>query len=88
MNLSVLELRQYTLKPGRRDELVELFDREFVTGQEACGMRVLGQFLDADDPDRFVWLRGFAECRPGPPRSPRSTADRSGGNTAPPRTRP
>ncbi len=61
MNLSVFELRQYTLKPGRRDELVELFDREFVTGQEACGMRVLGQFLDADDPDRFVWLRGFAD---------------------------
>ncbi|MBN6040863.1 NIPSNAP family protein [Amycolatopsis sp. 195334CR] len=61
MNLPVLELRQYTLRPGRRDELVELFDREFVTGQEACGMRVLGQFRDADDPDRFVWLRGFAD---------------------------
>ncbi|AXB41870.1 NIPSNAP family protein [Amycolatopsis albispora] len=61
MNLPVVELRQYTLRPGRRDELVELFDREFVTGQEACGMRVLGQFRDADDPDRFVWLRGFAD---------------------------
>ncbi|UJW28925.1 NIPSNAP family protein [Saccharothrix sp. AJ9571] len=61
MTLPVFELRQYTLRPGRRDELVDLFDREFVTGQEACGMRVLGQFRDADDPDRFVWVRGFAD---------------------------
>ena len=55
----IIELRQYTLHPGRRDELIELFDREFVESQEACGMRILGQFRDLDDPDRFVWLRGF-----------------------------
>lgn len=24
-------------------------------------MRVIGQFRDLDDPDRFVWLRGFAD---------------------------
>lgn len=56
----VVELRQYTLHPGRRDALIELFDREFVESQEATGMRVLGQFRDLDDADRFVWLRGFA----------------------------
>lgn len=61
MTLSVFELRQYTLRPGRRDELIELFDRELVTGLEACGMRVIGEFRDVDDPDRFVWLRGFAD---------------------------
>ena len=55
----VLELRQYTLRPGRRDVLIELFDREFVESQEAEGITVLGQFRDLDDPDRFVWLRGF-----------------------------
>ncbi len=58
---AVVELRQYTLKPGRRDELVALFDREFVETQEAFGMKVLGQFRDLDAPDRFVWLRGFAD---------------------------
>src|SRR5258708_966774 len=58
---SVLELRQYTLFPGRRDVLIELFDREFVETQEAVGMRVVGQFRDLDDPDRFVWLRGFRD---------------------------
>jgi quinol monooxygenase YgiN len=56
---SVLELRQYTLHPGRRDELVALFEREFVESQEAAGIRLVATFRDLDDPDRFVWLRGF-----------------------------
>lgn len=57
----VVELRQYALHPGRREELVELFDREFLESQEAVGAEVLGQFRDLDDPDRFVWLRGFPD---------------------------
>ncbi len=57
----VVELRQYTLRPGQRDVLVELFEREFIEPQEAAGMRLIGQFRDLDDPDRFVWLRGFAD---------------------------
>ncbi|WP_407288822.1 NIPSNAP family protein [Streptomyces sp. BP-8] len=57
----MIELRQYTLRSGRRDELIELFDREFVETQEEAGMIVLGQFRDLDDPDRFVWLRGFRD---------------------------
>jgi hypothetical protein len=63
----VVELRQYTLHPGQRDVLVELFDREFIEPQEDVGMRVIGQFRDLDHADRFVWLRGFADmaARPG-----------------------
>jgi NIPSNAP len=56
-----IELRQYTLVPGTRDAFVELFEREFIETQEACGMRLLGIFNDQGDPDRFVWLRGFAD---------------------------
>ena len=56
----VVELRQYRLRPGQREVLIELFDREFVESQEAEGMAVVGQFRDLDDPDRFVWIRGFA----------------------------
>ena len=52
--LAVVELRQYTLRPGRRDGFIELFDREFVETQEETGMAVLGQFRDLGDPDRFV----------------------------------
>jgi hypothetical protein len=57
----VVELRQYTLRPGQRDVLVELFDREFVESQEAVGIELIGQFRDLDRPDRFVWLRGFPD---------------------------
>jgi hypothetical protein len=57
----VLELRQYTLHPGKRDILIDLFDREFVESQEALGIRVIGQFRDLDRPDFFVWLRGFED---------------------------
>ncbi|GAA4581069.1 NIPSNAP family protein [Micromonospora coerulea] len=61
----IVELRQYTLHPGQRDVLINLFDREFVETQEAAGMAVIAQFRDLDDPERFVWLRGFEDmpCR-------------------------
>lgn len=72
---AVIELRQYTLHPGQREVLVELFERELVESQEAVGMRVLGQFRDLDRPDRFVWLRGF----PDMPSRARSLAAFYGG---------
>jgi hypothetical protein len=57
----IVDLRQYTLFPGTRDGFIELFDRELVETQEAAGMRVIGQFRDLGDPNRFVWLRGFPD---------------------------
>lgn len=57
----VFELRQYTLRPGQRERLVELFERHFIEPQEALGMGLPGQFRDLDDPDRFVWLRSFRD---------------------------
>ncbi len=55
----VVELRQYTLKPGRRETLIDIFDSHFIEGQEEAGMTIIGQFRDLDRPDMFVWLRGF-----------------------------
>src|SRR4051794_20087677 len=57
----IVELRQYTLRGGRRDELIALFEREFIESQDAVGAHVIGTFRDLDDPDRFVWLRGFPD---------------------------
>jgi hypothetical protein len=57
----IVELRQYTCRAGRRDELITLFEREFIAPQDAVGAQVLGLFRDLDDPDRFVWLRGFKD---------------------------
>jgi len=60
MNQSaVVELRRYTLRPGQRDTLVELFDDNFVESQEAVGIDLIGQFRELDDPDVFIWIRGF-----------------------------
>src|SRR5207248_4135647 len=52
---------QYTLHPGKREVLIELFERALIEPQEAAGMRILGQFRDLDRPDHFVWIRGFPD---------------------------
>jgi hypothetical protein len=57
----IVELRQYTLHAGGRDVLIDLFERQFVTSQEAVGIRVFGRYRDLDDPNRFVWMRGFPD---------------------------
>ena len=57
----VVELRQYTLHPGERDVLIDVFEHNFVESQEAVGMTLIGTFRDLDNPDRFVWLRGFPD---------------------------
>ena len=55
----LLELRRYRLRPGARDTLVELFARELVEPQRQVGLQILGWFDDVDEPDHFVWLRGY-----------------------------
>jgi hypothetical protein len=57
----VIEMRQYTLHPGKRDVLIDLFEKNFVESQEDLGMFLPGMFRDMDRPDRFVWLREFAD---------------------------
>jgi NIPSNAP len=57
----LVELRRYALHPAQREALVALFEARFIESQEELGMSLLGQFHDLDDPDSFVWLRGFAE---------------------------
>ncbi len=57
----IVELRQYLHQPGRRDEFIALFDAYFIEEQERYGAFILGQFRDRINPDRFVWLRGFAD---------------------------
>jgi hypothetical protein len=58
---SVVELCQSVTHPGRRDEHIALFEEHLIDGQEACGMRIVGQFRCAGDPDRFVWMRAFSD---------------------------
>ncbi len=60
---AVMELRQYVTKPGRRDDLIALVDRHFLEGQEVHAMRIVGQFRNPQAPDRWVWMRGFADMQ-------------------------
>jgi quinol monooxygenase YgiN len=59
--MPVVELRQYKIIPGKRDAMIDLFEREFVDSQEVVGMRLVGTFRDQQDPDRFTWIREFAD---------------------------
>lgn len=60
-NCSIVELRQYTLHAGARETLISLFESEFIEPQETLGMALFGPFRDLDDPNRFVWMRGFPD---------------------------
>ena len=57
----VIELRQYTMRAGQRDALIALFEREFISPQQAVGAHVLGVFRNVDDADHFVWMRGYRD---------------------------
>lgn len=59
--LTIFELRQYTVKGGTRAAFTRLFKEQFVTSQDEVGSHVRAVFRDLDDPDRFVWMRGFAD---------------------------
>lgn len=55
----IVEIRTYRVHPGLRDRFLEFFEHEAVPLQRSLGIRVLGPFLDLEDPDVFVWLRAF-----------------------------
>lgn len=59
----ILELRMYTLRKGRRDEMIELFDRELIEPREEVGIQIIGQFRDVDNPKRWTWLQGFDDMQ-------------------------
>ena len=59
--MQVIELRNYVLQPGRRDDFIRHFEKNFLFSQRDTGMHVLGQFAILDHPDRFLWIRGFAD---------------------------
>lgn len=56
---SVVEVRFYRIKPGRRDEFVEIFADRGRPAQEAYGIKVLGPLLDLENPNVVVWIRSF-----------------------------
>ena len=56
---ALLELRSYAMAPGQRDVLNEMFEKHFLDAYVAAGASILGVFSNADDPDRWIWIRAF-----------------------------
>lgn len=53
------ELRQYRVKPGKREEWVKLMEETIIPFQIAQGMVVTGSFVGDDEEDLYVWIRRF-----------------------------
>ena len=57
----IIDIRDYRLAPGKRDQLIERCESLFFPEQERLGAKFVGSFRDADDPDRFVFLRAMPD---------------------------
>lgn len=57
----IVDVRDYRMVPGKLDLLLERFEDLFLDEQERLGAQILAIFRDAEDPDRFVWLRGMPD---------------------------
>lgn len=55
----IVEVRSYRIKPGHRDEFIRFFEKRSVPALQSHGMKVMGPFLDLENPNKFVWLRSF-----------------------------
>jgi len=55
----IVEVRKYTIKPGLRAKFIEFFETRSAPAQREAGMEILGPLLDVENPDVFVFLRGF-----------------------------
>jgi hypothetical protein len=62
-NITVLELRNYLLKPNLADTFSHYFHSKFVAPMNELGGYTLGEFKINGDNDRFVWLRGFTNMK-------------------------
>ena len=57
----IIDLRDYATAPGTRDSLIERCETLFFPAQTRLGARFLGVFRDAEDDNRFVWMRAMPD---------------------------
>lgn len=55
----LFELRQYRVRPGRRDDWVRFMEEVIIPFQVGKGMVIVGSFVAEEDPDLYVWIRRF-----------------------------
>jgi hypothetical protein len=59
--IMIIEMRTYRIKPGLREQFLEIFRTRSVPAHAEIGMRILGPFLSVEDPDVFFFMRGFPD---------------------------
>jgi len=55
----IVEVRSYRITPGKRDEFIEFFETRSIEALRSHGMKVVGPMVDVENPNKFVFLRGF-----------------------------
>ena len=55
----IVEVRSYRITPGKRDEFIEFFETRSITALQSCGMKIVGPFIDLENPNKFMFIRAF-----------------------------
>lgn len=53
------ELRQYSIRPGKKDAWVRMMEDEIIPFQQSQGMVIVGSFTGEEDDSVYVWIRRF-----------------------------
>ena len=61
--IAVLEIRNYLIKPRKRDVFIQYFEDSLIESQKALGGFPLVQNTVKGAEDRFVWFRGFTDMQ-------------------------
>ncbi len=74
----LMEIRRYTIVPGRRDEFIAWSERDVLPLMEAAGMRIIGQFVDVETATPTSISESSRVATSGIVNTPSSTALKSG----------
>ena len=55
----IVEVRSYRIKPGKREEFIHFFEKRSIPALQSHGMKIIGPLVDIENPNKFVFLRGF-----------------------------
>jgi hypothetical protein len=53
------ELRQYRMRPGKRETWVKYMEEVIIPFQVSKGMVIVGSFVAQEEEDLYVWIRRF-----------------------------
>ena len=57
--MAFFELRQYRMRPGKRDAWITFMEEVIIPYQQSKGMVIVGSFAGETEEDLYVWIRRF-----------------------------